>query len=121
LARIYAEEGFEVALDDLVQPQGFEENLAPNLEGLRVVRVSLQPSLEEALRRNGTRTQKPFDPSLLDGVIREMYGVLPNRCRTAGNWLIVDSTHLSVEEPVDRILASEPKRGSARGEDQPRS
>ena len=41
LARLYAEAGFAVVLDDVIFPPDFEKSIAPQLAGLAVVRVLL--------------------------------------------------------------------------------
>jgi chloramphenicol 3-O-phosphotransferase len=101
MAVLYAEEGFAVVIDDVVP----SKDVAPHYErylaahGLR--RIALVPSLETALARNRQRTTKPFDTNVLEKTIRHLHGTLfadPN------GWLMLDTSQLSVEETVRRIL-----------------
>ena len=105
LAGTYAQAGFAVAIDDVIDPDNaatlFEQALAP----LPIYKVLLRPDLQKALERNAERTHKAFDTSVLIGVIERIYSEQSSEAYQAANWLVVDSSRLTVEETVDTILS----------------
>lgn len=105
VARVYAEAGFAVAVDDVIFPYEaealFEEPLVP----LPVRKVLLRPNLEAALSRNATRTNKVFDTSVLEGIIRDLDRNLSVGLFHRKGWAVIDSSNHTLEETVDAILA----------------
>lgn len=71
VARCYAEAGFAVALDHCRNLPRWEEMLS-ELADLPVVRVLLLPPVDVNLERNRLRTNKPFDPRELEGLVNDM-------------------------------------------------
>lgn len=69
-ARVYAEAGFVVAYDHCRHPDRIDPILERELAGREVVRVMLLPELQVCLDRNANRTNKNFDPKVLEPVIR---------------------------------------------------
>jgi cytidylate kinase len=101
VARTYSQAGFMVAVDHCRNPQRLDEVIAENLSDLSVRKVLLLPDLETNLQRNLDRTNKEFDPAVLQDVIRftnERY-----RLELSPNWLVIDNTDLTVEETLNRI------------------
>lgn len=103
-ARLYASEGFAVAIDDVIFPHEAEEMFARPLSDFTLHKVLLQPNVEAALSRNATRTNKSFDTAGLAGLIRKIHDMMPASVYARAGWTIIDSTHLGVEETVDEIL-----------------
>jgi hypothetical protein len=103
----YADAGFTVVLDDFWDPPGLVEyDEVP--QGTTFHRVLLRPGRDEALRRNyGRHGEDPVRGYLDDG-IHLVYDLLETedaRERLAtGGWLVLDTTHLTVDSAVDRIL-----------------
>ncbi len=99
IAQNYAREGFVVALDDVIVPP--EDPFA----ALEPYSVLLRPSLETLLSRNATRTNKPFDSSFLETTIRRLHAELEAvPARALESWFVLDSSVLTLEETVNRIL-----------------
>jgi hypothetical protein len=67
----------------------------------------LRPRLEVALERNATRSNKNFDTSFLEPVIRDLYANMnPEEYANAG-WKVIDSSNLSLESSAALILESQ--------------
>jgi len=99
VARRYHEAGFAVAIDHCRNPSRLDDVIAES--GLTMVKVLLMPELETNLHRSHTRTNKTFDPHLLDDTIRftnDRY-----RLDVTPDWLVIDNTKMSVEETIERI------------------
>lgn len=100
-ANRYQEAGFSVAIDHC-------RNL-PRLNDLAIacshlVKVLLLPSEQAAQDRNRTRGSKPFDPAVLEDVIAGMDRHY--RDENLDGWIVVDSTQLTIDQTVDRILGA---------------
>ncbi len=102
MAARYADEGFVVAIDDVVPARAVA--ILERSVGDRVLRkVLLAPSLEVALQRNSHGRGKVFDTDVLVPTIRDLHATLvPDR----SPWLVIDSSNMSVTETVDAILAA---------------
>jgi len=103
VARRYHEAGFAVAIDHCRNPTRLEAVIQDHLVDLPVVKVCLMPDLKTNLHRSHTRTNKTFDPHLLDGTIE-----FTNRAYRQGvpkAWLLIDNTDLTVDQTVERVLA----------------
>jgi hypothetical protein len=79
-----------------------EAVIQAELRDLEVVRVCLMPDLEVNLRRSHTRTNKTFDPHMLDETIE--FTNTHYRLDIPPKWHVIDNSGLSVEETVLRIL-----------------
>ena len=75
------------------------------LPNLPVHRVVLVPRLEVALARNAARTNKNFDTSHLDEPIRQLHEYFQKQPFTKKDWIVLDSSDLSLQETVVAILA----------------
>lgn len=104
LARLYAEAGFAVVVDDVIFPAEARELFAEPLAGLPVHQILLRPSLDVALARNAARTTKGFEPALLADTIRGLHSAMGEPVWAEARWLVVDSSWLSVAATVDAIL-----------------
>jgi cytidylate kinase len=98
----YQASEFAVAVDHCRNLPRLQSLIAARLGGLPVVKVCLLPTLKTNLRRNHDRTNKCFDPKILDDIIVAMNASL--RKDPPGGWLLLDTTEMTVEETVDRIL-----------------
>jgi len=105
VARLYAESGFAVAVDDVLSPEDAAAAFDAPLAGLAVHRVALIPPVAVALARNAARTFKDFDPSLLEETIRRLHRSTDPAAYRAAGWVVLDSGGQSVEETVDAVLA----------------
>lgn len=105
MARLYHVAGFAVAIDDVIFPDAATQAYIEPLHSDGLLAVLLRPELAIALQRNSERTNKAFDTSILHETIRGLHAqVDPARFAAAG-WLVIDNSHQSVEETVERILA----------------
>ena len=100
VARRYRDAGFAVAIDHCRNPRRLDEAVVAS--GLPTVKVLLMPDLRTNLRRSHTRTNKPFDPHLLDETIAYTNGHY--RLDVGEGWAVIDNAELSVEETVARVL-----------------
>jgi chloramphenicol 3-O-phosphotransferase len=106
-AALYASEGFVVVIDDVVPSRAlavYEKAVAGGLQ-----KVLLVPSLKVALERNARARGKDFDASILAPVIRSLHGHLVSDIT---GWLVIDSSDLTVDATVDRILAHFARAGA---------
>jgi chloramphenicol 3-O-phosphotransferase len=103
-ARIYAEAGFAVALDDVIFPEETEKLFVEPLAPFPVHKVLLRADTHVALARNATRTNKPFDTSVLAHTIRDLGRHMDHNFFARKGWIAIDNTALTVEQTVDRIL-----------------
>ncbi len=100
VARRYQAARFAVAVDHCRNPARLDE--AVRVAKLTVVKILLMPDLQTNLRRSQERTNKSFDPHLLDETIawtNEQYRVAPGI-----DWIVIDNTALTVADTVGRIL-----------------
>jgi len=104
MARLYADTGFAVAIDDVILPAEVQELFEAPLLGYPVHKVLLRPALETALRRNAERANKAFDTLILDDVIRRLHTAMDERAYAKSGWLVIDNGALDVAETVDIIL-----------------
>jgi chloramphenicol 3-O-phosphotransferase len=61
LARAFAAGGYDVAVDDVLEPEAFERCWRPELAGLDWRIVIVQPSLEAVLERSDAREKRVLD------------------------------------------------------------
>lgn len=104
VARVYAEAGFAVAIEGGVDPAEIESALTDVGLRDRMIGVVLHPRLEVALDRNRTRATKPFDTSVLEGVMGRIDADLVRDAARDG-WHEVDNSDETIDATVARILA----------------
>lgn len=103
-ARLYADAGFAVAIDDVIKPAEAEELIAAHLGGYVVGKILLHPAVDVVLARNARRTTKNFDTSAFAQFIPGIHRwIVEDRFDETG-WLIVDSAGMSLDQTVDYIL-----------------
>ena len=101
LVREFVESGYDVAVDDAVDPEGFERHWSPRLGDVACSVVVVRPSLEAVLER-GAERPKWVRP----GLVREQHAA-------ASRWptrRTIDTTGQSVEESLGdarRLIAAD--------------
>lgn len=101
-ATIYAEAGFAVALDDIVEEKIFQRQYQQLLHGYPIRKVLLAPSVDVALARLAEKGIKQGKPWLEH--TRALHQDLGKANRTGDKWLVLDNSNLSVEQTVAQIL-----------------
>ena len=102
LVREFVGSGYDVAVDDAVDPEGFERHWLPHLGGIDFSVVVVRPSLEAVLERGAGRFKR-----VRPDVVREQHAA-------ASRWptrLTIDTTGQSVEESLEtarRLIAEGP-------------
>lgn len=104
LAKVYGQAGFAVAIEGAIEPTAIDEALSHAGLLERRVGIVLRPSLEAALQRNRQRQNKPFDTSILEGVMRTIDNDLARDAELPG-WHVLDNSDEPVEASVQRILS----------------
>jgi chloramphenicol 3-O-phosphotransferase len=104
MARLYAEAGFAVAVDDVHFPQEADAVFVKAREGHAVHRVLLRPSVEIALSRNALRTNKSFDTSTLSDEIGNLHRNMSVSMYERWGWVVIDTSEMSLEETAEEIL-----------------
>ena len=95
LARVFLAAGYDVAVDDVGSPGGFERDWRPHLHGIRWRLVVMRPDVETVLSRNQGRA-KDVRPD----IVRQQHV-------DAGAWpeaITVDTTGLSVPKSLQLVL-----------------
>ena len=119
MAGIYAEAGFAVAVDDVLDADTPGTLFAALAETHPLVKVLLYPSLAHTLARNATRTSKPFDTAALAETIERLHAGTDPAAYERHGWLVLDTGEHTPEQSADAILARLAElRASARPVDQ---
>jgi hypothetical protein len=103
LAADYIASGFSVVIDDVVREADMPQYL-PFLGGLAPRKVLLSPSIFVVHRRNAQRTNKSFDTKVLEPVATRLHGQLLAGCPPEAGWKVLDTSTLSIDDTIDRIL-----------------
>jgi chloramphenicol 3-O-phosphotransferase len=105
MALAYRQAGFAVVIDDFWDAN-LTADYAPLFDQVPVQKVVLYPAQEEAHRRNLRRSGDSPARAYIDEGIREVYWQInPLLAQlTAEGWLILDTTHLSVEATVSTLV-----------------
>ncbi len=104
IAKMYATEGFAVAIDDVIFPHDVAQLEQEFLTGFNIHKILLRPKLKVALFRNASRTNKNFDTAVLEPVIRDLFADMkPEEFQNTG-WIVLDSSDLDLQTTVRLIL-----------------
>jgi hypothetical protein len=103
LAADYVSSGFTVVIDDVVREADMPQYV-PFLGGLAPRKVLLSPSIFVVHRRNAQRTNKSFDTKILEPVATRLHGQLLAGCPPEAGWKVLDTSTLSIDDTIDRIL-----------------
>lgn len=106
IARTYFAHGFTVAVDHCRNMGRLETVIRDGLPEVPVVKICLMPDLDENLRRSHTRTNKTFDPHLLDETIHWTNARYRND--VPPGWTVIDNTQLSVDGTINQVLSRLP-------------
>ena len=104
-AKLYANNGFSVVIDDVISSEDVSRLFEVPFAEFNFHKIFLQPRLEVALERSRTRTNKNFDPSILEEPIRQIYAWMSAQ-ELPNDWLQIASSEMSLEQTVDAILES---------------
>ncbi|CAM3669011.1 AAA family ATPase [Deinococcus saxicola] len=102
-ARLYAEAGFAVVVDDVLWPADLKA-MRVHWNGLDVRPVFLCPTLEVTQARNAARTSKTFDTLNLVPMIAVLHPSMPPADYEKAGWQVLDTSDLSVEQSVALLL-----------------
>ena len=103
-AKLYAQEGFAVVIDDVIFPHDAAQLETEFLTGFKLYKILLRPRLEVALERNATRSNKHFDTSILEPAIGDLYTNMNPRDYLAAGWKVIDSSDINLEQTLSLIL-----------------
>jgi predicted kinase len=95
IARTFAESGYDVAVDDVLEPETFAHLWRPQLEGATWRLVIVLPSLEETLARSAQRAKR-----VLEEHTRRQHA----RCAEWPEEVRIDTTGLDVEASLQLVL-----------------
>ena len=96
LAREFLEDGYDVALDDVLDPAAFERDWRPLLSGLPWRLAVVLPSLDETLRRSSSREKR-----VLERHTRAQHSA----CAAWPAGIRLDTTSLTVDQSLTRLDA----------------
>ncbi len=106
VAQTYWAAGFDVLVDHCRNPQRLQRLIQERLPKLPLVKVCLLPELAVNLERSHSRTNKTFDPHMLDETI--LFTNDRYRSGVPDGWLVIDNTCMTVQETAERVLAWPP-------------
>ena len=104
MAKLYADAGFAVAIDDVLQANAALKFFVEPLQAYTVHKVLLRPRPEMLYERNAHRTNKAFDTTILLDTIRELQQTFMSSMFVEQGWIVIDSSDLSIEGTVNAIL-----------------
>jgi predicted ATPase len=104
MAKLYNDAGFVVVIDDVIFVDDAAAAFEIPLQGYRVWKILVQPSLDTVLLRNAQRTNKSYDTAFLAEPIRAIYRSFCEEPFTEQGWMTIDSSVLTVAQTVDTIL-----------------
>lgn len=102
VAKTYLSHGFTVVIDHCRNPLRLDQVISEHLADLPVVKAILLPDLAENLTRSHTRTNKPFDPHMLDETIE--FTNRNYRLDIPPGWIVIDNSKLSAGETLQVVL-----------------
>ena len=94
LAREFVRRGYNVAVDDAVDPEGFERYWLPRLERIKYSVVVVRPSLKVVLERGAGRAK------------RVRPDIVGDQHAAASRWpteRTIDTTYQSIEESLEAV------------------
>lgn len=104
VARLYSDNGFAVAIDDVMFEGSMRSELEKPSQGYPLYKIFLIPDTETALQRNAKRTNKAFDTAVLVETIVNLSTAMREQNTVAAGWIQIDTSNLTVEQTVDEIL-----------------
>jgi len=104
VAKLYAQEGFAVAIDDVILPAEAPTAYEQHLRDGCLHKVILLPDVQIALERNRMRTNKIFDTQVLEETIQGLWMEFSQQAAHYREWISIDSSKLDIKETVQSIL-----------------
>ena len=104
MATTYNDADFAVAIDHCEAPSVLNEMVDRHLAGRRIVKVILQPSLDENLMRNFSRSGKDFESNVLIDTIRRLNPLFRSDSPDFQGWHRLDSTEWSIAQTAAEIM-----------------
>ena len=101
----YQDAGFTVVIDHNQGPPTLDQLIADRLGGRRVFKVAVVSVLETYLQRNRSRSDKAFDPALLEKTIRHLNPMYRTEPIHEQGWIRFDNGFDGVEAAADRLVA----------------
>jgi len=102
-AKRYAAAGFTVFLDHCRLPENIDLWLKRDFEGIDVLKIAMLPELSLTLDRNRLRTNKSFDPAVLEPVITSVHRAYLDA--DLASWMLV-TNEAEIDVSVTDWLAS---------------
>jgi chloramphenicol 3-O-phosphotransferase len=96
LARAFAGAGYDVAVDDVLEPERYERDWLPHLTGLDLRLVIVLPTIEETLARAASRGDK----RVREQHVRSQH----DRCRAWSAGQRIDTSGLTPQESLRLVL-----------------
>lgn len=104
MAKIYNDADFVVAIDHCEAPSVLNEMVKCHLAKRKVIKVVLQPSLDENLLRNFERSGKNFESTVLVDTIRRLNPMFRSDSQDFDEWCRLDTTEWTVAQTAARII-----------------
>ena len=100
MAKLHAEEGVDVFIDDVCVPENFPDYYKSLFTEAAVHRVLLMPTPDALIQRMEKRAG-PFDKFLIN-FLPWFYSYLEPMPKTG--WIVLDSSNWTIEQTVDELL-----------------
>lgn len=107
VATTYQDAGFAVLIDHCRKLSRLEAVIKEHLDDRPVLKVCLLPDLLVNQQRNLDRTNKAFEPEILTETILHVNESMTQTVAPEG-WIVVDNSHLSVDQTVELLRATWP-------------
>jgi len=104
MAAIYNDAEFAVVIDHCEAPKVLDEMVHRHLAGRRIVKVILQPSLDENLMRNFSRSGKDFESNVLIDTIKRLNPMFRSDTPDFNGWHTLDTTEWSIAQTAAAIM-----------------
>jgi chloramphenicol 3-O-phosphotransferase len=102
MARLYADAGFTVIIDDVCVPEHFADDYACLANGNPIYKVLLYPSQDATLDRLTKRGERFIEE--LSNAMPWLYSCMENVSKS--DWIVLDSTNWTIDETINQLLES---------------
>jgi adenylate kinase family enzyme len=93
VARTYADAGCTVVIDHCRNLPRLEALIQDELSDYVINRILVMTDLNTTLQRNSERTNKDFDPTLLEDILRSVHARYTSDLTSHPGWIQVDGGH----------------------------
>lgn len=104
MAALYNDADFAVAIDHCEAPSVLNDMIDSHLADREVVKVVLQPTLEENLMRNFSRSGKTFEFDSLVETIKRLNPMFRSDSQDFQGWHRLDTTEWTVAQTAAKII-----------------